>query len=66
EKLRLKMDHLGNQYTIAAEKVRNYQQQLDQAKRKYGENSNEVKRYETKLLEARSAEQQFKNQIDVT
>ncbi|MGR5966914.1 phage tail tape measure protein, partial [Bacillus cereus] len=35
-------------------------------KKKYGENSNEVKRYETKLLEARTAEQQLKNQIDVT
>lgn len=64
EKLRLKIDHLGNQHTIAAEKVRNYQQQFDQAKRKYGENANEVKRYETKLLEARTAEQQLKNQMD--
>lgn len=66
EKLRLKIDNLGEQHTVAASKVQNYQQQLDQAKKKYGENTSEIQRYETQLLQARTAEQQLQNQLSAT
>ncbi|PEC57518.1 hypothetical protein CON91_32825, partial [Bacillus wiedmannii] len=58
EKLRLKIDNLGEQHTVAASKVQNYQKQLDQAKQQYGENASEIQRYETQLIQARTAEQQ--------
>ncbi|MGE6552911.1 hypothetical protein ACQKFK_29405 [Bacillus mycoides] len=66
EKLRLKIDNLGEQHTVAASKVQNYQKQLDQAKQKYGENASEIQRYETQLIQARTAEQQLQNQLSAT
>ncbi|MBJ8025450.1 hypothetical protein, partial [Bacillus cereus] len=66
EKLRLKIDNLGEQHTVAASKVQNYQKQLDQAKQQYGENASEIQRYETQLIQARTAEQQLQNQLSAT
>lgn len=66
EKLALKMAHLNDVHEVATDKVENLEQQLDLAKQQYGENSSEVDRYEIQLLEARTAEQQLANQIDLT
>lgn len=63
EKLALKMEHLNKSHEVAGEKVKNYEQQLEQTKIQYGENSTEVDKYETQLLEARTAEQQLANEI---
>ncbi|HHL0974813.1 TPA: hypothetical protein ACQUHP_006640, partial [Bacillus cereus] len=57
---------LGEQHTVAASKVQNYQKQLEQAKQKYGENASEIQRYETQLIQAKAAEQQLQNQVRAT
>lgn len=66
DKLNLQMEHLNRTHELAREQVRNHEQQLEQARIKYGENSEEVIKYETQLLEARTAEQQLANEIDTT
>lgn len=66
EKLKLKLDHLNDTHELAQQKVKNYEEQLEHAKRKYGESSVEVDKYETQLLEARTAEQQLANEIEST
>lgn len=66
DKLALRMEHLNATHEIAKEKVENYEQQLEQAKKQYGENSTEVDKYEVQLLEARTAEQQLSNEITST
>lgn len=66
DKLKLKMEQLNSTHELAGEKVRNYEEQLEQAKKQYGENSTEVDKYEVQLLEARTAEQQLANEIVTT
>lgn len=39
---------------------------MEKAKQKYGENSVEIQKYETQLLQARTAEQQLQTQISST
>lgn len=66
DKLKLKIDHLNKSHELAKAQVKNYEEQLEQAKKKYGENSSEVDKYETQLLEAKTAEQQLANEIKST
>lgn len=63
DKLKLKMEQLNATHELAGEKVSNYEEQLEQAKKQYGENSTEVDKYEIQLTEARTAEQQLANEI---
>lgn len=63
DKLKLKMENLNDTHELAKEKVKNYEEQLEQAKKQYGENSTEVDKYEIELIEARKAEQEFANEI---
>ncbi len=66
DKLNLQMEHLNDTHELAGQKVENYEQQLEQAKLQYGENSTEVDKYEVQLLEARTAEQELANEIEAT
>lgn len=66
QKLSAQMDNLNQSHDIASQKVANYEQQLEQAKQQYGASSTEVQAYESKLLEARTAEQQLANEIKTT
>lgn len=66
DKLKLKMEHLNNTHEVAGEKVKNYEEQLEQAKLQYGENSSEVEKYEKKLIIAQTQEQRLANEIDST
>lgn len=66
DKLKLKLDHLNKSHDVAKEKVRNYEQQLEQAKKQYGANSTEVNKYEKELLEARTAEEKLAKEITAT
>lgn len=63
DKLRAKIDYLQKAHQVASQKVAAAQNQLERAKQVYGENSREVERLRTVLLNAQIQEQRFANQV---
>ena len=66
EKVRCKASVPKSSATKRRTTNENCEQQLAAAKSQYGENSAEVNKLETKLLQLSTAEQQLKNQIETT
>lgn len=66
DKLRASVDYLSTRYEQAKERVRLTEQQLEKAKKAFGENSEAVKELEGKLTNAKLMEQDFSNQLTVT
>nr|WP_245186842.1 phage tail tape measure protein [Enterococcus larvae] len=62
QKAKLEQQHLADQMRNSAEQVANLEQQLELAKQEFGENSDEVNRLESELLDAQLASQQFSNE----
>ncbi|GGD05439.1 phage tail tape measure protein [Pontibacillus salipaludis] len=66
EKLEAKVRYLGKQQEIANRKIRATEEQLEKAKRMYGENSNEANKLANQLLDLRISEQRMRNSISDT
>lgn len=66
QKLEATLKGLQQQFEIAQQKTKAAADQLAKAKTYYGENSNEAKRLENKLLDLRIAEQKLGNSIQET
>ncbi len=62
-KLQARLKGLNNEYEIARQKTRHTAQELEKARRLFGENSNAVKQMESALKRAQIAEQQLANRI---
>lgn len=61
--LKLKKKELAEQLENTAAQVKNLESQLELSKAEYGENSAEVNKLEKKLLEAKTAYQEFSNEM---
>jgi len=63
DKLKAQVDYLSKRYENASERVKTTKEQLNKAKQVYGENSNEVKKLEGELTNAKIQEQNFANEL---
>lgn len=64
EKAELAQKQLSDQMELTARIVKNLEQQLDRAKKVYGENSVEVKQLETKINRAKTEIAEFNNKLE--
>ncbi|WP_078430485.1 phage tail tape measure protein [Alkalihalobacterium alkalinitrilicum] len=61
--LKNKVNYLSKEHELASNKVKATEEQLAKAKAMYGENSTEVERLNSRLLDAKVREQQFANEL---
>ncbi|WP_130806521.1 hypothetical protein [Senegalia massiliensis] len=66
DKLKSKLEYLNKRHEQAKERVRLTQEQLNKAKSTFGENSEEVRKLEGELKNAKIQEQQFANKVKTT
>lgn len=65
DKLKAQIGWLGDRYSMAQEKVKETEQQLNKAKKTFGDNSEEARKLEGDLTNAQKQEQYFANELEI-